>query len=131
MKKFMAVLVVCTFSASLVGCANIQDDGKRTKTEGTLLEHAPFAAASLAYHDIEVYFDNYKRVTRNRTEYSREPDTVIREDGVLLTMYFDMPEECGRYRIYAESAAFDGYDSECDRQTLRENRFLCEIFVVP
>ena len=37
MKKFMAVLVVCTFSASLVGCANIQDDGKRTKTEGTLL----------------------------------------------------------------------------------------------
>ena len=37
MKKFMAVVVVCTFSASLVGCANIQDDGKRTKTEGTLL----------------------------------------------------------------------------------------------
>ena len=37
MKKFAAVLVVCTFSASLVGCANIQDDGTRTKTEGTLL----------------------------------------------------------------------------------------------
>lgn len=37
MKKFTAVLVVCMFSASLVGCANIQNDATRTKTEGTLL----------------------------------------------------------------------------------------------
>jgi len=37
MKKFVAALVVCTFFASLVGCANIQNDATRTKTEGTLL----------------------------------------------------------------------------------------------
>ncbi len=37
MKKIATALAVCMISASLVGCANIQDDGTRTKTEGTLV----------------------------------------------------------------------------------------------
>ncbi|MBR4423998.1 MAG: hypothetical protein IKS68_07205 [Mailhella sp.] len=37
MKRIAKVITVCMISASLAGCANIQDDGTRTKTEGTLV----------------------------------------------------------------------------------------------
>ncbi|MBP3731287.1 MAG: hypothetical protein J6I40_07455 [Mailhella sp.] len=37
MKKIATAIAVCMISASLIGCANIQNDSTRTKTEGTLV----------------------------------------------------------------------------------------------
>ena len=106
------------------------------RTDGTLLEHAPGVnAAVIAGKLINVSFNNYMCYDFDRLCYVYNGETAedvrISDDGILITMYFDMPEECGRYRIYAIQGNVDGAAPACaERQDI--NTFIpCEIVVVP
>ena len=84
--------------------------------DGTLLEHAPLLRSSVAFDEsILVFFNNYAGSSDgDGTEMiyngASESDAVIREDGVLFKLYFDMPEECGRYRVFSYYATLFGED---------------------
>ena len=105
-------------------------------TDGTLLEHAPLMGASVcAGKLINVFFNNYRTYDYDRFCYVYNGETAedarISNEGVLFTMYFDMPEECGRYRIYAIQGNIDGAAPACAEWQDINTFIPCEIVVVP
>ncbi len=105
-------------------------------TNGTLLEHAPRMDASVSAGKlINVFFNNYRGYDYDRYCYVYNTETAedarISGDGILFTMYFDMPEECGRYRIYAIQGNVDGAAPECAEWQDIDTFIPCEIVVVP
>ena len=84
--------------------------------EGTLLEQAMWCSASKIPEAepvgrINVTFNTYWRYSKNGPVYSDHADTEIRDEGVLLRLYFDMPEKCGRYRLYVACVNISGFSS--------------------
>ena len=100
------------------------------RTEGTLLAHAPEISGTAQGGELEVTFNNRWKKTDEGYESSDRYNTVIRGDGELFTLYFDMPEECGRYRLNAWYGSLDGYTVGCDYQS-KQGDLPGEIVVVP
>ena len=105
-------------------------------TNGTLLEHAPGMGASVSAGKlINVFFNNYRGYDHDRSCYVYNAETAedarISGDGILFTMYFDMPEKCGRYRIYAIQGNVDGAAPACAEWQDIDTFIPCEIVVVP
>ena len=97
----------------------MEDTGKTefdkigVSVDGTLLEHAPLINSTVSFDEsILVFFNNYFARSADGTEMiyngASESDALIREDGVLLRLCFDVPEECGHYRIFAYYANLSG-----------------------
>lgn len=85
-----------------------EDDRIGIRVEGTLLEHAPMMKSSdLNGLGVYLIFNNY-RSFRIGSNGETQADSAVTEEGVLFTVCFDMPEECGNYRIFWEYASFGG-----------------------
>ena len=110
--------------------------------EGTLLKDAMLLNTSTMFGSlIQVFFNNYRDFGYDEQGLptvfhhgETQSDAVISEDGVLFTMYFDMPEECGTYRIFAYDSSIGGGAEEepgfLPYQTI-QNFIPCDIKVIP
>lgn len=112
-----------------------EDDRSGIGLDGTLLEDVPWCAASKSEEDrpesrLDVNFNMHWRYSKNGLIYNEREDTVIRDEGVLLRLYFDMPEKCGRYRIYVAVVNLSGYSAECGTQASVET-MPTDIIIVP
>lgn len=103
-------------SETMPGVTAFDYDMVGIRVEGTLLEHAPLISSSnMPGIGVHLGFNNYMSsglgpsgragIISNGTS---QADAAITEDGVLLTVCFDMPEECGTYRIFWDYANFGG-----------------------
>ncbi len=93
-----------------------EDDRLGISVEGTLLENAPLLKSSVSIGSkMYVIFNNYRSFGYDSDGLptvfhngETQTDAVIAEEGVLCTLYFDMPEECGTYRIYPYDGQLGG-----------------------
>ncbi len=103
-------------SETMPGVTAFDYDMVGIRVEGTLLEHAPqISSSKMPGIGVHLGFNNYMSsglgpsgragIISNGTS---QADAAITEDGVLLTVCFDMPEECGTYRIFWDYANFGG-----------------------
>ncbi len=110
--------------------------------EGTLLKDAMRLNSSAMYGSlIHVFFNNYCESGYDEeglpTIFYRcenQADAAVSGDGVLLTLYFDMPETCGTYRIFAyDSSVDDGTEKAAEAfPSQRIQSYIpCDIKVIP
>lgn len=119
-----------------------EDSRLGISVDGTLLENVmTLRSSSIHGNTIMVSFNNYRAfgydskgiptVFRNG---ETQADAAITEDGVLFTMYFDMPEECGQYRIFASEGTLGGGAQDepgCLPNQTVQNFIPCDITVIP
>ncbi len=110
--------------------------------EDTLLEDVMLLNSSTTSGSIiMVFFNNYRNfgyddngepiIIKNG---ETQADAIITEDGVLFTMYFDMPEECGQYQIFACEGTLGGgaqEEPDCLPDQTITNFIPCNITVIP
>ena len=110
--------------------------------EGTLLKDAMRLNSSAMYGSlIHVFFNNYCESGYDEeglpTIFYRcenQADAAVSGGGVLLTLYFDMPETCGTYRIFAyDSSVDDGTEKAAEAfPSQRIQSYIpCDIKVIP
>ena len=110
--------------------------------DGTLLEHTMHLDSStLNSSVITVSFNNYREFGYNEAgkptvfrNGETAADATITDDGILFTMFFDMPEECGQYQIYASEGSLGGGAAEepdCLPTQKLQNFIPCNITVIP
>ena len=118
-----------------------EESGLGISLEGTLLENAPLFKSGAMYGSrIYICFNNYNNMVSDDEDNlieirngSSVSDAEITENGLLFTMYFDMPEECGTYQIAAWDGSVAGADvtpENWDYQEFR-NYIPCDITVIP
>ena len=111
-----------------------ENDRSGVGLEGTLLENIPRLSVRNSWREtllkrIDVSFDT-REYTADGMICNDETRTEIQGEGVLLRLYFDMPEECGRYRIYVKNATLFGYSCATVLQS-SSNIVPADIIVVP